>query len=101
MIDSGIATWHDDLTRGRVSKTFPYGDQRVAKFVDFVDGRSQPYDDNGHGTHVAGIVAGNGYDSLGKKMGVAPNASLVSLKVLDARAGAPSAASSRRSSGWR
>ena len=84
IIDSGITSWHDDLTRGSVTRTYPYGDQRVARFVDFVGGRTQPYDDNGHGTHVAGIVAGNGYDSNGEKMGIAPKASLVSLKVLDA-----------------
>jgi subtilisin family serine protease len=83
VIDSGVAAWHDDLTRGSVTKLFPYGNQRVAKFVDFVNGRTLPYDDNGHGTHVAGIIAGNGYDSLGEKAGIAPNASLVSLKVLD------------------
>src|SRR5204863_5959956 len=43
-----------------------------------------PYDDNGHGSHVAGIIAGNGYDSLGQKAGIAPDASIISLKVLDA-----------------
>src|SRR5205823_8075509 len=84
VIDSGVAAWHDDLTRGAVYKTFPYGDQRVAKFVDFVNGRTMPYDDNGHGTHVSGIIAGNGYDSRGEKAGIAPDASIISLKVLDA-----------------
>jgi len=49
-----------------------------------VNGQTQPYDDNGHGTHVAGIIAGNGYDSEGRKAGTAPDAGLVSLKVLDA-----------------
>jgi serine protease AprX len=83
VIDSGVAAWHDDLTRGSVYKYFPYGNQRVAKFVDFVNGQTMPYDDNGHGTHVAGIIAGNGYDSGGDKAGIAPNASIVSLKVLD------------------
>ena len=84
IIDSGVASWHDDLTRGGVTKTFPYGDQRVAKFVDFVGTKTTPYDDNGHGTHVAGIIAGNGYDSNGEKAGIAPKASIISLKVLDA-----------------
>src|SRR5690349_917678 len=83
VIDSGIASWHDDLTNNTL-KLFPYGNQRVTKFVDFVNSRSLPYDDNGHGTHVAGIIAGNGYDSLGQKAGIAPNASIISLKVLDA-----------------
>ena len=54
------------------------------KFVDFVNGRTLPYDDNGHGSHVAGIIAGNGYDSYGQKAGIAPDATLISLKVLDA-----------------
>ena len=83
ILDSGVASWHDDLTRGGVTKTFPYGDQRVAKFVDFVGTKTTPYDDNGHGTHVAGIIAGNGYDSNGEKAGIAPKASIISLKVLD------------------
>ena len=83
VIDSGITAWHDDLTRGNVTGYFPYGDQRVSAFVDLVNGQLLPYDDNGHGSHVAGIIAGNGYDSNGQKAGVAPNASLVSLKVLD------------------
>ena len=84
IIDSGVTAWHDDLTN-TTSKLFPYGNQRVAKFVDFVNGRTLPYDDNGHGSHVAGIIMGNGKDSYGEKTGIAPKASLVSLKVLDAR----------------
>ncbi|HZT75677.1 MAG TPA: S8 family peptidase [Vicinamibacterales bacterium] len=83
IIDSGIAAWHDDLTN-RTATLYPYGNQRVAAFVDFVNGNNHPHDDDGHGTHVAGIIAGNGYDSNGQKAGVAPDATLVSLKVLDA-----------------
>jgi serine protease AprX len=83
VIDSGITTYHDDLTAGG-SKLYPYGNQRVTKFVDFVNGRTLPYDDNGHGTHVAGSIAGNGVDSKTQKSGIAPAATLVSLKVLDA-----------------
>jgi subtilisin family serine protease len=84
VIDSGITSWHDDLTRGNSYKWYPYGNQRVSKFVDFVAGQTLPYDDNGHGSHVAGIIAGNGYDSAGEKSGIAPAASIVALKVLDA-----------------
>src|SRR2546425_13215089 len=78
IIDSGITQWHDDLTDPGV-----IGSQRVAQFVDFVNGQTVPYDDYGHGTHVAGIVAGNGFDSSGARAGIAPRAHLLALKVLD------------------
>ena len=71
-IDSGIAS-HADL------------EGRVAHFVDFVNGQAQPYDDYGHGTHVAGIISGSGHDSNGVRKGMAPGAHLVVLKALDAR----------------
>jgi serine protease AprX len=86
IIDSGTTAWHDDLTyQGSSSAVRQVGGQRVAKFVDFVNGRTTPYDDYGHGTHVAGIIAGNGYDTFGARGGVAPAAHLVSLKVLNAQ----------------
>jgi subtilisin family serine protease len=84
VIDSGVAMFHDDFTNRLGPTTSPFGNQRVAAFVDFVNGHPSPYDDNGHGTHVTGIIAGNGYDSGGQRAGMAPDASLVSLKVLDA-----------------
>src|SRR5581483_10084739 len=36
IIDSGVATYHDDLTPRTGSTLYPYGNQRVARFVDFV-----------------------------------------------------------------
>jgi subtilisin family serine protease len=85
VIDSGFSSFHDDMTVVNSSTLYPYGNQRVAKFVDFVNGRTLPYDDNGHGSHVAGIVGGNGTDSAGStsKAGMAPKASIIALKVLD------------------
>jgi serine protease AprX len=77
ILDSGITAWHDDLSGA------PGSAQRVDRFVDFVNGRETPYDDFGHGTHVAGIVAGNGFDSGGARSGIAPAARLTVLKVLD------------------
>jgi serine protease AprX len=86
VIDSGVTSWSNDLTyAGTSSLVQTANGQRVAGFVDFVNGRTAPYDDNGHGTHVAGIIAGNGYNSLGVRAGIAPDAHLVSLKVLDAQ----------------
>jgi len=84
VIDSGITSWHADLTYlGSSSLVRTKNGQRVPAFVDFVNGRTSPYDDNGHGTHVTGIIAGNGFDSLGARAGIAPDAHIVSLKVLD------------------
>lgn len=71
VIDSGLQP-HLDLPASR-----------IAAFVDFVNGRSEPYDDNGHGTHVAGIIAGSGVSSGGQFTGAAPEAEIVALKVLD------------------
>jgi serine protease AprX len=62
-----------------------FGD-RITGFYDFTqDGRAaSPTDDYGHGTHVAGLIAGSGDLSSGKRYrGVAPKARLVALKVLD------------------
>ena len=76
IIDSGVTRWHDDLTDAHAG-------QRIDKFIDYAAGRSAPYDDHGHGTHVAGIVAGNGFDSAGARSGIAPGARLTILKALD------------------
>lgn len=64
-------------------------ESRVIGWKDFVNERKEPYDDEGHGTHVAGIIAGNGRESRGKYVGVAPEANLVGVKVLDRNGGGP------------
>lgn len=56
---------------------------RVLAFKDIINKRNEYYDDNGHGTHVAGILAGDGRMSRGILAGMAPRASLVIVKVLD------------------
>lgn len=65
---------------------YPHPDfgSRILAFQDFVHFRNRSaYDDNSHGTHVAGILAGSGEASMGKHRGMAPGCNLIALKVLD------------------
>lgn len=73
VLDTGIFL-HPDFTQPL---------NRVKKFQDFINRLPHPYDDSGHGTHVAGCIAGNGSASQGKYTGLAPEADLVSIKVLN------------------
>src|SRR5437016_4824787 len=71
VIDTGIDSSHVDLDQGQ-----------VIGWRDFVNGRTSPYDDNGHGTHVSSILAGQG-DGNSAYRGVAPGAALVGVKVMN------------------
>ena len=64
---------------------FPHIDfeDRIAGFYDAVSHRRAPYDDNGHGTHIAAIIGGNGRQSGGKYAGIAPGSHMIAVKVLD------------------
>ena len=70
IIDTGINYSHPDL-----ADNYLFG-------IDYVNNDTDPMDDNWHGTHVAGIVAGTGVD--GTKTGVAPGSNLFGVKVLNA-----------------
>lgn len=50
---------------------------------DIIGGRKYPYDDNGHGTHVAGIISAKGIYKNGMYKGIAPDSKIVSIKALD------------------
>ncbi len=64
-------------------KDFLYPKNRIIAFKDFINNKTKPYDDNGHGTHVAGIAGGNGINSNGKYRGIATNCNLIGVKVLN------------------
>ncbi len=70
LLDSGVDP-HPDLT------------DCVRVFIDFLHQRKKPYDDYGHGTHIAGIIAGTGKMSNGKRKGYSPGCPLYVLKILD------------------
>lgn len=65
IIDTGIQSKHQELMN------------KPVLFRDFVNHIAYPYDDHGHGTHVAGTVAGN-------KVGVATEASIIFAKAFAA-----------------
>ena len=76
VIDTGIDYTHPDLGGG-------FGDGfKVVGGYDFANGDDDPRDDNGHGTHVAGIIAGDPATADGRT-GVAPKANLTAYKVFD------------------
>lgn len=70
VLDTGIVA-HPDLNG------------RILGWKDCVNGKQSIYDDNGHGTHVSGIIAGNGFCSNGIYSGIAPYSKIVSVKVLN------------------
>lgn len=70
MLDTGVAE-HPDF------------ENRIIAFKDFVNGREKPYDDSGHGTHVAGCMCGSGRISGGMYKGIASESFLFVGKVLD------------------
>lgn len=74
VIDSGIDVTHPDLK------------QNYVKGYDFLDNDTVPEDRDGHGTHVAGIIAANG-----AMKGIAPDASILAYRVWGGSRGGPQA----------
>jgi subtilisin family serine protease len=74
VVDTGIDYTHPDL-----KKNYLYG-------KSFVPGYSDPMDQNGHGTHVAGAIAGNG-----RILGVGPDLKLAAYRVFGPTGGASTA----------
>jgi len=76
VIDTGVNYNHQDLT-GRMWTHPSYPNHGF----NFLNNSHNTFDDNSHGTHCAGTVAGNG--TAGTITGIAPGASIMALKVLD------------------
>jgi len=91
VIDSGVNAHRDLNTTGLLPVS------RILYSQSFVPGDSSTADKYGHGTHVAGLIAGNGASSTGSAFlktfkGLAPNANIVNLRVLDANGGSTDSA---------
>lgn len=80
VIDTGVNYEHVDLAdHVWTDPDYPYHG------YDFVNNDNNPMDDHGHGTHCSGTVAGDG--TAGSQTGVAPEATIMCCKVLDAGGG--------------
>jgi len=77
VLDTGIAKL-PSLTKGANNKT------RLLAWYDTIDGSTKPIDPNGHGSHVAGIIANSDLGGDNAWNGIAPNANLVAVRVLNA-----------------
>ena len=79
ILDTGVNYYHHDIRNNMwIHPDFPYHG------YNFIDNNNNPMDHQqhgGHGTHVAGTVAGDG--TSGSKTGVAPKAKIMAVKVLD------------------
>src|SRR5712691_7546530 len=90
LIDSGVNS-HPDLNTGILPLS------RVVYQQSFVPGNSSATDQYGHGTHIAGLIAGDGLSSTGLLYtktfkGIAPGANIINLRVLDANGAATDSA---------
>ncbi|WP_440946018.1 S8 family serine peptidase [Methanosarcina sp. T3] len=79
VVDSGIDAQHPDLDD--LDDDPNTNDPKVVGWIDYINGNNSPYDDYGHGTHVAGTISGTGANGL--HTGVAPGTELIVAKVLD------------------
>lgn len=70
IIDTGVFL-HSDISKN------------VILFYDCVNGLNKPYDDNGHGTHISGIVAAMPNKKTGSLGGINPNANIIGIKALN------------------
>ncbi|WP_291634429.1 S8 family serine peptidase [Clostridium sp.] len=73
IVDSGVYP-HCDLLKPST---------RIKKFVDVINNSTYPYDDNGHGTFISGLICGSGYGSKGMYKGVAKDSHIYMIKAFN------------------
>jgi serine protease AprX len=78
IVDTGLSK-HPGL----LNKVNGVSENKIAGWIDFVDGSQSPTDPHGHGTHIAGIIANAQKGPDDEWNGVAPGVRLVGVRVLD------------------
>ncbi|KAJ49301.1 hypothetical protein BD780_003722 [Clostridium tetanomorphum] len=73
LVDSGVYP-HADLLNPS---------NKIKRFVDLINDYRYPYDDNGHGTFISGLICGSGYLSKGLHKGIAENSNIYSIKAFN------------------
>lgn len=73
LIDTGVYP-HGDLLNP---------DKKIVHFTDLIRNFKYPYDDNGHGTFISGILSGSGTNSKGDIKGIAENSHIYSIKAFN------------------
>lgn len=73
IIDSGVFP-HQDLLKPS---------NRISGFTDILNGLKYPYDDNGHGTFMSGIICGSGISSKNMYRGAAPESHIYMVKAFN------------------
>ena len=74
LIDSGVYPHPDLLTP----------QNKIVSFLDLLNNYGYPYDDNGHGTAISGIICGSGYSSKFVFKGIAEDSKISCIKAFDA-----------------
>jgi serine protease len=80
VIDTGVA--YADAPGGRFTQVRDLSGTRFVPGFDFVNDDNEPYDEHGHGTHVAGTIAQSTHNAYGVA-GLAPGATIMPIRVLD------------------
>ena len=73
IVDSGVYP-HPDLINPQ---------SKIIKFLDLINDFKYPYDDNGHGTFISGLISGNGYSSKGMYKGIAEDSKIYMIKAFN------------------
>ncbi|MCY6958135.1 S8 family serine peptidase [Clostridium brassicae] len=73
LVDSGVYP-HPDLKKPN---------NKIAEFTDLINNLHYPYDDNGHGTFISGILSSSGYSSKGMYKGIAEKSNIYMIKAFN------------------